>query len=86
MQCFGERICRHAHRQQEVLTQHFARMNWPHPILDTHNHPPLVIIRHLDIFRSRRGPPKAEAPLIVNPDAVLALSIAFKGFQMIARR
>ena len=40
--------------------------------------------RDLDIFRPRRRPTKADAPLIEDPDTVLALPVALERFQMIA--
>src|SRR6185503_9922417 len=45
-----------------------------------------VIIDNLDVRRARRSvrPLKADAPLIVNPDAVLALAIAFQRFEPVA--
>jgi hypothetical protein len=31
-------------------------------------------------------PTKTKAPLVINPDAVLAYTVAFQGFKMISRR
>lgn len=45
-----------------------------------------MIIHDHDILRPTLGPDKADAPLIVDPDAVLSRSIAFERFQAIAWR
>ena len=45
-----------------------------------------MVIDNLDIDRARRviGPLKADPPLIVNTDAILALPIAFQRFKPVA--
>ena len=45
-----------------------------------------MVIHYLHIVSISVTPDKADAPLIVDPNAVLASSIAFQGFQTIARR
>ena len=45
---------------------------------------PLVVVDDLDIGRSNGGPDKADAPLVIDADAVLPFAISFKCFQTIA--
>ena len=45
-----------------------------------------MVIHDLDIVRIARSPVEADAPLIVDADAVLTLAIAVKSFETIARR
>jgi hypothetical protein len=45
-----------------------------------------VIVDNLNLFRTCLGPPKTETPLIVYPNAELARTAAFQGFQSIAWR
>jgi hypothetical protein len=45
-----------------------------------------VVVDYLDVQRIAIFPAKADAPLIVDPDAVLSFSAASQGFQSIARR
>lgn len=47
---------------------------------------PSVIVGNLDIVRTIVLPSKANPPLVVDADGVLAISIAFQGFQPIAWR
>jgi hypothetical protein len=45
-----------------------------------------VIIHDLDIVCVPFAPNEADTPLVVDPDAVLPLSVAVQGFQAISRR
>jgi hypothetical protein len=45
-----------------------------------------VIVHDLDVFRSGCGPPKADAVLVVDTDAVLPLAIAPKRLKPVSRR
>jgi hypothetical protein len=46
--------------------------------------PLLVVVRDLDSVRVSVPPHKADAPLIVDPNAVLALAVSMQGFQPVA--
>jgi hypothetical protein len=43
-----------------------------------------MIVDDLNVISRAVTPNKADAPLVVDPDAVLALSVSFKGFEPIA--
>jgi len=45
-----------------------------------------MIICDLNIFCAGFGPPKADAPLIVNTNAILTDTVAFEGLKAITRR
>jgi len=45
-----------------------------------------MVVNNFNIFRSRRRPSKADAPLVVDADGVLTLPAAFEGFQPIPGR
>jgi hypothetical protein len=45
-----------------------------------------VVVNDFYVFGAFRRPDKANAPLIVDPNAVLALSIPFQGFKLIPGR
>jgi hypothetical protein len=45
-----------------------------------------VIVDDFDIGRTSSRPNEANTPLLVDPDAVLADSIASQGFEMVVRR
>ena len=44
-----------------------------------------MAIHNLDLERVRIGPGEADAPLVVDPNAVLPLAIARQGLQTVAR-
>jgi len=46
----------------------------------------LVIIHNLYFMRVAFSPSKANAPLVIDPDAVLSRPVARKGFQPVPRR
>ena len=45
-----------------------------------------MVVAALDLMRSVRAPDEADAPLVVNPDAVLSCSVASKALQPVPRR
>lgn len=45
-----------------------------------------MVIHDFDDLSSATRPPKADSPLVIDADAVLALAVAPEGFQSIARR
>lgn len=45
-----------------------------------------MIIYYLDIMRISINPSETDAPLLVDPNAVLALSITLQGFELVSRR
>jgi hypothetical protein len=47
---------------------------------------PSVVVHDLNVCRPDFSPYETDAPLVVDPDAVLTSSIALQGFQAIARR
>jgi len=46
----------------------------------------LVIIHDLYVMRVAFSPSKTNAPLVIDPDAVLSRAVAGKGLQSVARR
>jgi len=48
--------------------------------------PVLVVVNDLNVLRSRRGPAEADAPLVVDADAVLTLAVALERLKSIAGR
>ena len=48
--------------------------------------PVLVVVNDLNVLRSRGGPAEADAPLIVDADAVLTLAVALERLKSIAGR
>jgi hypothetical protein len=79
----GQPILADAHRFQKLLQQEFTGSYGAE--LGHHNSPSMVV-HDLDILGTCVRPPKANPILIVDPDTVLARSIAFQGLQPIARR
>ena len=47
---------------------------------------PLVVIHYFDVNRPNVSPYEADAPLIVDADAVLPFPVALERFKMVARR
>jgi hypothetical protein len=80
----GESVGTHVERNQIVLSKNFARVYWPHAVLE-HDSSRLVVVDNLDVFRASRGPAKTQAELIVHADAVLPGTFAFQGFQTVTR-
>jgi hypothetical protein len=46
--------------------------------------PPSVVVHDLDIAWSGQRPDKAYSPLVVDPNAVLALAVSFERFELVA--
>ena len=44
-----------------------------------------MVIHNFDLMGTIRAPHKAGTPLVINADAVLALSFTLQGFELIAR-
>jgi hypothetical protein len=72
-----------AHGLEKFLLKKLARGN---RIQFTHNPPTSVIVDNFDAFRTRLSPPKADSPLIVDPNTELARARALQGFQTVHRR
>jgi hypothetical protein len=51
-----------------------------------HITPLLMVVCYLNVIGIPAFPDKADAPLIVNPDAILSFTIAFQGLQSVAGR
>ena len=47
---------------------------------------PSVVVHYLDVSRPHLTPLEAEAPLVIDADAVLTLAIALQSLQVVARR
>jgi hypothetical protein len=45
-----------------------------------------VVIHYLDVYWTCLGPYKTDSPLVVDANAVLSLSVASQGFQVVAGR
>jgi hypothetical protein len=45
-----------------------------------------VVVNDFNVFGSMTGPAKADSPLVIDPDAVLPLSVAPQALQSIAGR
>jgi len=45
-----------------------------------------MIIHDFDLFRMTLPPYKADSPLVIDPQAMLSLTLPFQGFQSIRRR
>jgi len=77
-----ESVRRQAERLHELLAEYLAGM-----ATDARHLPlPSVVIDYLDQLGAALAPDKANAPLIVDPHAMLALAAALKRFEAIARR
>jgi hypothetical protein len=59
-------------------------MDWAHTV-SNHGAVSLVVIDNFNISGAGLRPYKADPPLIVNPDAALADSVALQLFQPVAR-
>jgi hypothetical protein len=45
-----------------------------------------MVVDNLDVFGDALTPDKANAPLVIDPDAVLAVAVTLEGFQSVTRR
>lgn len=77
----GEGIDTHAERNDVLLLDRFARM-WG---LHGHCVAPLMVVDNFNVDRLADLPHEADPILIVDPDAVLAGTIAFESLQLEAR-
>jgi hypothetical protein len=58
-----------------------------HSVLEGHHSvSSRIMVRDLHIGRSRIGPSKADAPFVIDADAVLSRSVASQRFQAVSRR
>src|SRR5260370_13543615 len=93
-----EMICTDAHWLQKVFIENDAWVGrdalyappfcWSFDSHDRHSLPRLccsVIVHNLYVVWAIVSPDKTNAPFVVDPDAVLSLTIAFKKFQPIPR-
>ncbi|MGB5097632.1 MAG: hypothetical protein WBN82_06975 [Porticoccaceae bacterium] len=79
----GQAVLGDPHGLEELLCEKFSRgdgLDFPHNVSSS------VVVHNLDIRRSGLCPAKADSPLIIDANAVLAGSISTKWFQAIARR
>jgi len=67
----------------KILSEDFSRRNRIQ-MFRRHSHSS-VIVDNLDIVRVSVLPSKADAPLVVDANAVLTLSVAAQGFEPVAR-
>jgi hypothetical protein len=79
---FAEPVLADGQRLKELLFQNLARMhrrNFSHIS-------PLMIVDHLNVMSATVTPDEADSPLVVDPYAVLSLSVARESFQAVSRR
>jgi hypothetical protein len=69
----------------KLHAQNLARMDGRKAFLRLSHEFPLVIVDDLYVVGVPFSPSEAQAPLVVDPDAVLSLSAAMQGFQAISR-
>lgn len=72
------------HGLQEVLKQNFSRMDGGHTMF--HTFTPSVVVHDLHSGRPVAFPPEADAPLIIDANAVLSRPISSESFQTVSRR
>jgi hypothetical protein len=78
-------ICGHAEGGQEFFAEDLPRVNGWEPIAVSHFRiASLMIVDDLDLIRRAFAPSKANSPLVVDPDAVLALPVAAQSFEPIS--
>jgi hypothetical protein len=82
----GQTIHAEFERLHEFCAQNFARVDRRKSFLRLSHECSLMIVDDINIVCIALAPYKAEPPLVVDPDAVLSLSIAVQGFQTISRR
>jgi hypothetical protein len=71
---------------EEFVHEDFAWMDRRADRESVHEQFLSVVIDNLDVFRSCGGPPEADSPLLVDPDAVFADAITLQLLKPIARR
>src|SRR5215831_11085392 len=65
-------VLAHPQRLEELFQQDLTRVHRGHDRVRRHVLPFPVVVGDLDVLRPDVGPPEADPPLLVNPDAVLA--------------
>jgi hypothetical protein len=80
---FGQTILAKPHRLKELFQENFARRNW---FEFAHDEFTSVVVHDFHIFGARIRPPKADAPLIIDTNAVRAGTVALERFKTIAGR
>jgi hypothetical protein len=79
-----EAVLGDAHRGQEFLEEDLSGVD--RVVCGSHDVSPLVVVSDLDVGGSGRGPGEADAPLVVDADAVLSLAVAVELFETVAGR
>jgi len=80
----GKPVLGNLHGFQKILQQNFAGIHRGQ--VSFHGFSPLMVINNFDIISMAVLPVEAYPPLIVDPDAPLAFSLADKLFQPVSRR
>lgn len=78
----GETILGQTERFQEILEEDFARVN---RVQLARCHDASVIINDLNFVRVTVGPPEADAPLVVNANAVLSGPVTLQFLEAVSR-
>ena len=78
----GQAILGQTERFQEILQEDFTRVD---RVQLARCHEASVIINDLDFVRVTVGPPEADAPLVVDANAVLSGSVTLQFFQAVSR-
>ena len=78
---FGNAILRQAKRQQKILAKNFAGVDGG---VLFHGLDFSVVVNNFNIARAVRFPAETDAPLVIDPDGILAFAIAFESFESIA--
>jgi hypothetical protein len=81
---FGQPILGNPHGLEEIFKQDFTRMNRGH--VSFHEYFPSVIINYFDVIGVSILPQKADAPLVTDADAPLALSVSGELLKSVCRR
>jgi len=87
----AEGVCQcvraHLERDEVILAKNFARMDRAHTVFKPgHIKLHSVIVGNFHVGRTFIAPRKAQTPLTVDADAVLAEAITFQRFESVARR
>jgi len=72
-------IARQFERNHELLEQLLTWMNWLQFL--GHHITPLVVIHYLNVSRTLRRPHEADAPLVINANAMLPFSVPIQCFK-----
>lgn len=81
---YGDRdpVLGETERLDELLQEHLARVDRENLV---HLHHLPVVVHDLDVLDVRFGPPEADPPLLVDPDAVLPDAVALECLQSVTR-